>query len=60
MRVITSRFWKVCEADHCILLTNKKAAGDIYGYYADFYLCHEHCTEDRMSELEARFLQGKL
>lgn len=56
MKVITSRFWKVCEAEHCIVLTNKKAAG----IYVDFYLCKEHCSEERLEELEDLYLLGKI
>ncbi len=48
MRVITSRFWAKCNAPYCILLTNQKALGQ----FSDWYLCHEHCSEERLEELE--------
>ena len=48
MKVITSRFWKKCDAPYCILLSNKKVIGSV----DNWYLCGEHMTEARVEELD--------
>lgn len=53
MKVITSRFWKRCDAPHCIILTNKKA----WDLYTHWYLCAEHLSEERVQELDERDLE---
>ncbi len=49
MKIITSRYWKKCDANHCIILTNQK----IFGSVNNWYFCFEHLTEERLEEAEA-------